>query len=484
MKLASALVLCFLSCACGPEEAAPRDAAPQGTWVEIDEDEPIELTGNPTAPGDAILTPPRGRWLFTREVVDGAEFYLRYEDPGTVLMQAQVFEVQGPRDPTPVLKQAVDRLHRLRNIDGVGWGAGKVLDIWGRPAAERSFQSASAGQRRAGFARLLLMTDHKWAFAWCDFPGDADEAMRETAYAFVRSLEPKEPAFYTPAFRALARLNGRVTAVAGEEPVLGRHVAAVQLCLEATVGVRAPLSERTKMFDAVVTGLHNDTVETRKGFRESGERVREWMALDLEERLPNLEALGAQVMKGLVARAEKGDIAAAQVLLTLNGAGAFPIGDRADGLSQFHLDGWIEMCAFLVSIARDEKVVLTDEHRARMRKALHARWETSLDRERVELRSTDRQWAALRRAWDLADGPQRPRAHFRRLVAEYLAPDPAKGDVRSLTNLRDLKSWMLDLREQASLESLLDRAGALPAADRAALFDALGVPSDGYQLGW
>ena len=78
------LLLWLVSSACGPDAPAPTDPAPRGEWVEIDSDEPIELTSNPMAAGLAVITPPRGRWLRTEPFLGKAGEWYRL-DPNRIL---------------------------------------------------------------------------------------------------------------------------------------------------------------------------------------------------------------------------------------------------------------------------------------------------------------------------------------------------------------------------------------------------------------
>jgi hypothetical protein len=476
MRRAGTLLLLLVLAACGGK-APPPPPAPLGTPTDFGPNpQAVTLTG-----AAASVRPPPGTWrVRTGSPAKGETFEEYRRDEVGALLRVLVFPVLRQRSPAAVLPRAIDIFVRGQGTQGFGMtarGAGLVL---GAPAAWASYAAVVHGTTVAGRARLLLVGRDTWALAIGHAPRERVDVVRTLA-ASADSLEPLEPVFYARSFAAALDLDKPVTHAAGEEPVRLRDVVALQLVLEAGLGVRMPLAARPAMLAALSEEVRRGPAQGRKTFRSYPAMLARTQGMEPAARAKGLHALGQKILAALRKRVPGGHPPAVAWDLARSRMQKVVVGKGPDGLDQGALTCLLEMSAFLASLAADREVPVTADRGRALREDLAERWKDLPADERAALRDLGRAWAALRYAWDEA-APAR-RLALRRAALARLVPASQRAEVAALHDARDLLRWM-QAHAQAGAQGYLVAAEHLGRADRRALLDVLGVEAAGYHLGW
>jgi hypothetical protein len=440
-------------------------------------EERLALVGAP-----ASVRAPDGEWERQTDVPAAGQWRATFRRPahGTIL-EARVFPVKGSVDPAAVLLQAVDLLSEGLGAGGFGLPSRRSFGLDGRPAAEGSISAVASGVRLAGSARIVLASDHAWAFAWGVTRADGPVAEMDAVKAFARSLLPSEPGFYDPTFRE-RELDLPVLAPEGEEPVTQGHLVAVEGLVEAAASLRFPLAARPDLRDAFLRDARTGTANTRRGYRECALAVAKAAAEDPAARAASMAALGKEIVAAILTRSSEGHEPAQDVLRVLERQKSIVVGTEADGLAEHAAEAYLESAAFLASLVRDGPVSPSLETRRDRLAGLSARWATLAPEEKASFRRMSAEWPALRHAWDTATSDAKFR--FRRAVAARLVPASESDRVQRLATARDLKSWIETSEPLRAPDRLFGAAASLDSSERFSLLRVLGVEDGGYRYGW
>ena len=472
-----ALALLVVLTACG-DKPAPLKALPGSLTTYGADPQPASVQGAP-----AVMTPPAGTWRVLAGVSgedQTFEQYARAEDGA--LLRVLVFPVQAERNPGAVLPRALDQFVRSLGTEGFGQTTRAAEVVLGAPTATLAYAAMVHGRKVRGQARLLLADRSRWVLAIGHAAEGAPPGVSGAIAASVASLAPSEPVFYARSFEAARDLEEVVARVGAEAPVVLGDLMAVQLFIEAGLGVRYPLVTRDALHEALAEEARTASPDGRAAFRGYREALGASKGLSPDERAAGLTAQGRKVFQALLARVPEAHPPAVRYHGVWKRLGQRAVGSDEDGITVAAVQCLTEVSSFLASIAANREVKPDQARIDAVQQDLAARFESLAADDRASVAKVGASWAALRYAWDQATpGAQ---LAFRRAVLERLVPAGERVELSALADPADLMRWMHGHAE-AGADGYVLAAARLPAAERDLLIDALGVP-DAFEdhLGW